>query len=292
MFKQVIYYFMAVVEEGSFSKAAKKYYLSQSAISQQITKLEKDLGFSLFNRKTYCPTLTKEGKRYYDLAKRLIDDYNNEYEDIKENLQKDVLTIGITGPFEKQHIPFIVRSFKENHDVSIDIKAFNLLTCMEKLNEREIDLGFGLTNNFKKYPDLIYQTIHHSHICVVTSLEHPLSHKEYLTIEDIKNEQLIILSKKQGEEYYHDYMESFRLDGMIPYIKKEVDDLNEYMMAISLGEGIGLTATEVINENDQVVAIPLKESHHHADYAVGYHRDNEKKAIQQFMKYVEDYFRL
>ena len=64
-------------------------------------------------------------------------------------------------------------------------------------------------------------------------------------------------------------MESFRLDGMIPYIKKEVDDLNEYMMAIS-----------------------LKESHHHADYAVGYHRDNEKKAIQQFMKYVEDYFRL
>ena len=42
MFKQVIYYFMAVVEEGSFSKAAKKYYLSQSAISQQITKLEKD----------------------------------------------------------------------------------------------------------------------------------------------------------------------------------------------------------------------------------------------------------
>ena len=54
-------------------------------------------------------------------------------------------------------------------------------------------------------------------------------------------------------------MESFRLDGMIPYIKKEVDDLNEYMMAISLGEGIGLTATEVINENDQVVAIPLKE---------------------------------
>ena len=55
------------------------------------------------------------------------------------------------------------------------------------------------------------------------------------------------------------------------------------MMAISLGEGIGLTATEVINENDQVVAIPLKESHHHADYAVGYHRDNRKKAIQQFM---------
>ena len=72
MFKQVIYYFIAVVEEGSFSKAAKKYYLSQSAISQQITKLENDLGFLLFNRKTYYPTLTKEGKRYYQLVKKLM----------------------------------------------------------------------------------------------------------------------------------------------------------------------------------------------------------------------------
>lgn len=292
MFKQVIYYFIAVVEEGSFSKAAKKYYLSQSAISQQITKLENDLGFLLFNRKTYYPTLTKEGKRYYQLVKKLMNDYQNEYEDLKENLKKDVLTIGITGPFEKKHVPFIVRHFKEENAISIDIKAFNLRTCMEKLNAREIDIGFGLSNNFKKYPDLIYHTIYHSHICVVTSLDHPLSHKEFVITKDIKDEPLIILSKKQGEDYYHDYMEAFRLDGVVPYIKKEVDDLNEYIMAISLGEGIGLSAMGVINENDQVVAIPLKESHHHADYAVGYHQDNVKSSVKNFIRYVEDYFRL
>ena len=64
-------YVMEIAKEGSFSKAAKKFYLSQSAISQQITKLENDLGFSLFDRRTYYPTLTEEGKRYYDLAKKL-----------------------------------------------------------------------------------------------------------------------------------------------------------------------------------------------------------------------------
>ena len=113
MFKQVIYYFIAVVEQGSFSKAAKKFYLSQSAISQQITKLENDLGFSLFDRRTYYPTLTEEGKRYYDLAKKLLSDYKNEYNDIKENLQKDVLTIGITGPFERKHVPLLLNNSKK-----------------------------------------------------------------------------------------------------------------------------------------------------------------------------------
>ena len=131
MFKQVIYYFIAVVEEGSFSKAAKKYYLSQSAISQQITKLENDLGFLLFNRKTYYPTLTKEGKRYYQLVKKLMNDYQNEYEDLKENLKKDVLTIGITGPFEKKHVPFIVRHFKEENAPE-DAPAYCLDGCVHR----------------------------------------------------------------------------------------------------------------------------------------------------------------
>ena len=52
--------------------------------------------------------------------------------------------------------------------------------------------------------------------------DHPLSHKEFVITKDIKDEPLIILSKKQGEDYYHDYMEAFRLDGVVPYIKKEV----------------------------------------------------------------------
>ena len=51
MFKQYIYYFISVVEQGNFSAAAKKHYLSQSAISQQITKLEHELGFKLFDRR-------------------------------------------------------------------------------------------------------------------------------------------------------------------------------------------------------------------------------------------------
>ena len=71
MFKQVIYYFIAVVEEGSFSKAAKKYYLSQSAISQQITKLENDLGFLLFNRNNILPYSYKRGKKILSTCKEI-----------------------------------------------------------------------------------------------------------------------------------------------------------------------------------------------------------------------------
>ena len=68
MFRQVFYYFITVVEEGGFSTASKKFYLSQSAISQQIANLEKELNLELFDRHNYHPVLTKEGEQFYQLC--------------------------------------------------------------------------------------------------------------------------------------------------------------------------------------------------------------------------------
>ena len=102
MFKQYIYYFISVVEQGNFSAAAKKHYLSQSAISQQITKLEHELGFKLFDRQNYVPILTKEGEQYYKLCKQLDDYYQKEYKKITEmTLKKENKTIYLLFHFSR-----------------------------------------------------------------------------------------------------------------------------------------------------------------------------------------------
>lgn len=295
MFKQSIYYFISVVDEGSFSAAGKKYYLSQSAISQQITKLENELGFHLFDRKSYRPCLTDEGKCYYHLCKKMMkmyEDENKKIVDMSIQKQKNI-TIGITGPFEKKYIPLIIKEFKKKYDVSFHVKVFSLQDCIKELQKGAIDVGFGLLNDFKHIPELVYYDIYTSHICIVTSLNHPLSERKTVTIEDIKDEPIVILSRKIGAHYYEDYMKAFELDGMNPHIVKEVDNLNEFILAIQLEEGIGFSAQEVISQNDGVHAITLENSHHHADYVVGYHCENNKDIVKKFtheiITYFEDY---
>lgn len=292
MFKQSVYYFMSVVEEGSFSAAGKKYYLSQSAISQQITKLENELGFVLFDRNHYRPCLTDEGKYYYQLCKIIVEFYKGEIRKIDElshQNEKNII-IGITGPFEKKYIPIIIQNFKKKYHVSIDVKVLSLQDCLKELNEASIDIGFGLVNDFKHISELVYYDIYTSHICIVTSLNHRLAKRKSVRIEDIKNESVVVLSKKIGTHYYEDYMKAFELDGMKPKIVKEVDNLNEFIMAIQLEEGIGLSALEVISQNDGVCAIELENSHHHADYAVGYRYDNKKEIVKKFVDEVIEYF--
>src|ERR1700735_2902916 len=66
--------FIAVVEAGGFSAAARRRGEGQPAISKAIAALEKRLGVALFNRSTRSVTLTDQGQRYYDRTKPLVDE--------------------------------------------------------------------------------------------------------------------------------------------------------------------------------------------------------------------------
>ena len=65
--------FVEVAESGSMSIAARNLHMTVSAISQQLRKLEQDIGLSLFNRNTRNLSLTEAGRIYYDTSKKMLD---------------------------------------------------------------------------------------------------------------------------------------------------------------------------------------------------------------------------
>ena len=77
-------YFIAVVETGSFSKAAKRCFVAQPSLSQQIIKLEKEIGTRLFDRLGKKVVLTEAGNTLLPGAKRIL----NESKEIKQKVAK------------------------------------------------------------------------------------------------------------------------------------------------------------------------------------------------------------
>ena len=65
-------FFIKVVEEGSFSKAAERVYRTQPAVSIAIRRLEEEIGAPVFERSQKAPALTELGKLVYDYAKRIL----------------------------------------------------------------------------------------------------------------------------------------------------------------------------------------------------------------------------
>ena len=133
--------FIAVVEAGGFSAAARTTGDSQSAISKAIGALEKRLGVMLFNRSTRRVTLTDQGRRYYDRTKPLIeemDDADGELTSSTLNLS-GLIRIAASSTFGRLHIlPLIPDLLSTNPGLQIDLVLSDFVRDMV---EDRIDLA-------------------------------------------------------------------------------------------------------------------------------------------------------
>jgi DNA-binding transcriptional LysR family regulator len=133
--------FIAVVEAGGFSAAARRTGDSQPAVSKAIGALEKRLGVALFNRSTRSVTLTDPGQRYYDRTKPLID----EMDDADSELTRSTLNvsglirIGAASTFGRLHVlPLIPDLLSVNPGLQVDLVLSDFVRDMV---EDRIDLA-------------------------------------------------------------------------------------------------------------------------------------------------------
>lgn len=116
--------FIAVVEAGGFTAAARRTGDSQSAISKAIGALERRLGVVLFNRSTRSVTLTDQGQRYYDRAKPLLDEMDDADSELTSstNSVSGLIRIAASGTFGRLHIlPLIPDLLLLNPGLQVDL---------------------------------------------------------------------------------------------------------------------------------------------------------------------------
>jgi DNA-binding transcriptional LysR family regulator len=98
--------FIAVVEAGGFSAAARRTGESQPAVSKAIAALEKRLGVALFNRSTRSVTLTDQGQRYYERTKPLVDEMDDADGELTSSTQNvsGLIRIAASSTFGRLHV--------------------------------------------------------------------------------------------------------------------------------------------------------------------------------------------
>ncbi len=290
LLEKKIHYFISVVEEGSFSAAAKKHYVSQANLSKQIALLESEVGTVLFDRNGYRPVLTDAGKFFYDKVKFI----KKKEEELFDGLNKYApgsVKAGFTGVFENRELIDAIRTYQEKYPGNeIELNRYDFEGCAKALVDEQIDICFGLESIFKKYKGIKYDILHGYEICFICTKKHPFSKLKSVTVDQIKDEELVILSKKFSTDYYNDFMESCKKDGYKPNVKVEVDSFDELILSVCLGEGVALCGESSIRE-DSLVAIPIENTNHSPNYVVAYRTDMQKLNVETFLNHIREYFR-
>jgi len=239
-------YFVAVAESGGFSKAAKRCFVAQPSLSQQIIKLESELGSKLFDRLGRSVVLTETGKALLPKARLILSEADNIKTGITEHVDSGAgtLSIGIIPTIAPYLLPGSLKRFSESFPQAKLTLNENLT---EKLIEGVVDLEIDIAVMSLPIENKLIQTeaLFDDPLLLALSPQHPLSKYGEINIEDLKEIPFIALDEEQclGEQ-----VKNFCYEKQInPDIICRTWNLSTIQQFVSLGNGVSLVPKMFVN---------------------------------------------
>ncbi|MDO4807601.1 MAG: LysR family transcriptional regulator [Coriobacteriales bacterium] len=186
--------FLAVAQEGNVTRAARQLHITQPALSRQLSELEREMGCELLVRESRGVTLTEQGillRKRADEIVSLADRAERELRAPSAEVEGDVW-VGGGESRAMAHVAQVAKSISTKHPgVCLHIHSGNGADVIERVDKGLLDFGivFGDTPN-RRYESL--QLPHEDRWGVLMRHDHPLASKESLTLEDLRNERLVV----------------------------------------------------------------------------------------------------
>jgi LysR family hydrogen peroxide-inducible transcriptional activator len=187
-------YFIAVADEGSFSRAAAKVRVAQPSLSQQIRKLEAEVGQPLFDRLPRSVVLTEAGRCLIDYARQIlasIGDARRCVDELKGKIAGDV-AVGAIPTIAPYVLPELVVTFQKHYpDVTLHIVEDVTAGIVRRIEAGELDVA--LASTCQKSPTLRVEHLGNEPLLALVPEGHPLAKKTRVTLDDLKSQRFLLL---------------------------------------------------------------------------------------------------
>lgn len=148
--------FIAIVDSGSFTKAADRVYKTQSAVSMQMRRLEERIGKQLFIKDGRGNRLTVEGEKLLNYARRIIRLNNEAIAAFDDNRLEGTLRIGTPDDYADRYMPEIIGRFAKTHpNVELYIVCEPSVDLAERMHKGELDIALVTHNPRERMSDVV-----------------------------------------------------------------------------------------------------------------------------------------
>ncbi len=196
-------YILAIARKKNMTKAAEELFVSQSSLSQYLSKLESELGTPLFFRSKGSLSLTPAGQLYVAAAEEVLHIKDHLYRNIQSIDNRGHITIGITSQFALTMLTEIIPPFKSSFpDVTLEISETNVPSLTKMILEENIDCGIMALNGILPFSANQVDILRREEVYWAIPKSHPYYSKNPnrpITISDLTehfSEDNILLSKK------------------------------------------------------------------------------------------------
>lgn len=232
-------YFLAVARTRNFSRAAEQCRVAQPSLSQQIQKLEGELGERLFERSTREVSLTAAGELFREHAARVMEEMEHARERVREisGLLRGRVVLGALPTVAPYFLPARLRAFTRKHPgIEVVVHEDTTAQLVEGVLAKEIDVA--LLSLPVERAGLETEEFFDEPLMVALPKKHALATKKGLTLDDLENESFILM--KEGHCLAGQALQFCRLNGFAPRVSFRSAQIETVLSFVANGWGISI----------------------------------------------------
>lgn len=286
-------YFVSAAELNSFTKAAKKHFVAQTAISQQMAKLEQQLGVSLFERETNRVVLTDAGHVFYEDIKNILREYEFAMKKVNQfHLeQKKVITIGYKERSELNLLTTVIKEFQQTYpQVEFVIKEGDTLQLMEEVKHGLCDVFVTISCTFSKadLEGLEQYAIYHGSMVLGVSIDHPKANFPYIEASELSDEKFIVLNVDNSFRGFEQMHKNCKEDGYEIQITQYAPNIGAQLMMVGLNKGVTFLQDLMVNSKEERIRyLPIRHSAHQYEVDIIWNQSNRDSYFQKFLQCIK-----
>lgn len=284
-------YFIAVAEHLNFTEAAKKLYVAQPAVSQQIAYLEKKIGVKLFHRNKHSVELTNAGSVFLKDAREIVERFASSIEHARqaEAGMVGTINIGLLSVSVRDFLPLVVRLFRSKYpQVKINFSFDNIGQLNHKLLSGEIDIAFTLSHGLHNLGGITYQALWPQPYSIILPEDHSLADQSDLSIAQLAQEPFVMLEREESPQGYDYVLSLCAKHGFSPRIVSQASRTDAVLMIVDAGIGISILSHHLmLYASPSLRFIDIQDEEHQVDVVASWKTANENPSVPLFIEEVE-----
>ncbi|ABF40357.1 transcriptional regulator, LysR family [Candidatus Koribacter versatilis Ellin345] len=253
-------YFCAVARHGTFTRASEVEHVAQPSLSQQILKLEAELGARLFDRLPRSAKLTVFGKAFLPNAERILrqlDEAKTELLEMTSN-EKGEVTVGIIPTIAAYLLPKLLNGLSVRHpDVTVKISEDITPVLLQRLHDGSIDMAIAAL----PIPgtELASEELFEEKFYAVLPEKHRRASRASISLADLNREPFLLL--KEGHCFRDSVIAACNQAAMSPSVVFESGQFATILAMVSAGMGVSAVPAMAVQPHPGCKFIPISGKH-------------------------------
>lgn len=284
---QQLRYVLAVAETKSFTRAAERCLVVQSALSHQIARLERELGARLFDRTSRRVQLTAAGEAFLPAARQCLEAAERAVADVAAALGevRGRLRLGVIPTVAAVDLPSVLREFRLRHpQVHVVLRVGSSRELVEQVKRGELDLAFlGLPATVEPRGVRVHEFVRDRHVAVVAP-DHPLAGANEVALSTLASEVFVDFPLGSAGRAQSDL--AFEAAGVDREVALEVGAVDIMVRLVQQRLGVAMLPSAFVPGLSGVATIPVSDAPQRVEYLV-WSRSDPRPAAEAFLRLLD-----